>query len=171
MQYYFDQVRLAAKTKLYFLALAGALVIPDMCSGMETSDGRTNGVLYKAWVDEHLSSLFSVGPTQSPSFSGEDCWGLRCSFLHQGRLTPHQGSYSKIIFVEPGASSNIFHNNVINDALNIDVPIFVSTMVDAAEKWLASAQEMSNFQSNSASYMQRYPNGLPPYIAGVPVIA
>lgn len=171
MQDYFNQVRQAAETELYFLALAGALVIPDMCSGMEARDGRTNGMLYKAWVDERLSPLFFAGPTQSPSFSGEDCWGLRCSLLHQGKLTPHQGSYSKINFVEPGASSIVFHNNIINDALNIDVPIFVTAMVDAAEKWLASARMMPNFQTNSVSYMQRYPNGLSPYILGVPVIA
>lgn len=171
MQDYFDQVRLAASTKLYFLALAGALVIPDMCSSMETVDGKTTGPLYKAWVDKYVAPHFTVGPNRTPSFSGEDCWGVRCSLLHQGRLIPHQGNYSRILFVEPGTSTNTFHNNVMNDALNIDVPLFVLTIADAAEKWLAVTQNTTNFEANRANYMQRYPIGLPPYIVGVPVIA
>jgi hypothetical protein len=171
MQDYFAQVRQASASGLYFLALGGALVIPDMCSGMEAADGNTTGRLYKAWVDRHVSPHFTVGPSHTPSFSGDDCWGLRCAFLHQGRLLPHSGTYNRVIFVEPNSSGMVLHNNVINDALNIDVPTFVAVIVNAAEQWLTGAQSTTNFRANYPRYMQRYPRGLPPYIVGIPVIA
>ena len=164
MQEYFNQVRHASRENLYYVALSGALMIPDMCSGMETLDGKTSGLLYKAWINKYVTPKIS-------NLSGKDCWGFRCSLLHQGSMGPHQGIYNRVLFVEPGSSNSVFHNNVINDALNIDVSIFIETMVSAAEDWLALNEETPNYINNSKKYMRRYPCGLSPYISGVPVIA
>lgn len=164
MQEYLNQLRQASNAHIYFVALSGALMIPDMCSGMETADGVTTGQLYKAWVDQHITPRISM-------LSGEDCWGLRCSLLHQGRMTPHVGRYDRVLFIEPGGYGGVLHNNNISGALNIDVAIFVETMINAAEQWLAVNESNPNYINNSDKYMQKYPNGLPPYIVGVPVIS
>jgi hypothetical protein len=172
MQDYFDQVRKAANSELYYLALAGALVIPDMCSGMDSEDGKTNSAKYIDWVDKYLAGKFTAGADHTPNFSGEDCYGIRCGLLHQGRLEPHKGKYSRVLFLEPGKNGGItLHNNVLNDALNIDLPTFVLTMVETAEKWLKEVEGTDKFKSNHKHFMQRYPNGLPPYIVGIPLIA
>jgi hypothetical protein len=170
MEEYLDQVREAAKTPLYFLSLGAALTIPDMCAGMESADGQSKQALYRAWVDRHLAPRYTAGPGHTPSFSGEDCYGLRCDFLHQGYLQPHKGVYKRIIFIEPHKGLRL-HNNVINDALNIDVTTFVNDMVDVAESWLAAARTSPNFIANYPKFMQRHEAGLPPYIGGIPVIA
>jgi hypothetical protein len=169
MEDYFNQVREVAKTHLYFLSLGAALTIPDMCAGMESANGRSSGALYKAWVDQYLAPRYVVGPAHTPSFSGEDCYGLRCAFLHQGYLEPHAGSYTRVIFTEPHSGITM-HNNVMNDALNIDVTIFANQMVDAAEQWISAAKSTSNFRANYPKFMQRYEGGLSPYIVGIPVI-
>ena len=65
----------------------------------------------------------------------------------------------------------MFHNNVINDALNLDVRIFCHDVCDGAELWLASAEQTPEYQANYGRSMQRHADGLPPYIVGVPVIA
>ena len=78
---------------------------------------------------------------------------------------------SKIIFIEPSATGIVFHNNVMGDALNIDVRIFVEELVLAVEKWLTTVETTLEYQKNIASGVKRYPNGLPPYIVGLPVIA
>jgi hypothetical protein len=167
---YFRQVRQAASSSLYFVALGAALVIPDMCSSMESADGQTTGALYENWFDKHVARHYTAGSYHTPSFSGKDCYGLRCAFLHQGRLEPHKGGYSRIIFIEPHSGPTL-HNNVMNDALNIDVPTFALGMVAAAEAWLGDASTTEEFKENYPHFMQRYPNGLPPYIVGIPVIA
>ena len=52
--------------------------------------------------------------------------------LHEGRFIPHQGGYTRVLFIEPGAGTLVAHNNVMDDALNIDVNIFVRDMVESA---------------------------------------
>ena len=59
----------------------------------------------------------------------------------------------------------------MGDALNIDVRIFVEELVLAVEKWLTTVETTLEYQKNIASGVKRYPNGLPPYIVGLPVIA
>jgi hypothetical protein len=104
------------------------------------------------------------------TLSGEDCYGLRCALLHQGRLRPHGGNYNRIIFIEPHGRI-VMHNNVFNEALNIDVTRFAVDMVESAEQWLVAAEQTPAYQANYPHFMQRYPQGLAPYIVGIPVIA
>jgi len=167
---YFEQVRRVAKAGLYFVTLEATLVIPDMCAGMETANGWTTGQLYTAWFDKHVAPKYVAAG--QPSLSGDDCWGLRCAMLHQGRLEPHGGAYSRIIFIEPHGGIRM-HNNVdvTNRALNIDVTQFAIDMVESAEQWLVAAEQTPNYQANYPHFMQRYPNGLAPFIAGLAVIA
>jgi hypothetical protein len=62
------------------------------------------------------------------------------------------------------------HNNVVNDALNIDVRIFCIDVMRAVESWLPSASMQPHFAANMAWFAQRYPSGLSPYVTGLPVI-
>lgn len=63
------------------------------------------------------------------------------------------------------------HNNVMNDALNIDVGRFCEDVISSCENWLAAFAADPTVQQNLTDSMQRYPQGLAPYIVGFPVIA
>jgi hypothetical protein len=78
--------------------------------------------------------------------------------------------FSRIFFLEPGVTSNFFHCNIFQDALNLDVREFCNAMLSAAQNWLAGAMGTQLFQTNYAKFLRRYPNGLPPYVVGIPVI-
>jgi hypothetical protein len=161
MRDFLDQVERASEAHLYYVAFAGAL----MCGAMESADGRATKGRYIDWFDQH------VAPSYGGFVTGEDCYGLRCAMLHQARFEPHMGSYKRILFIEPGATSAVVHNNVMNDALNIDVERFVGDMLAGARSWLKTAEATPEYQANQGKMMQRYPDGLPPYIVGVPVIS
>jgi hypothetical protein len=103
-------------------------------------------------------------------FTGKDCYYYRCSALHQGSSQHPQGTYSRILFVEPSATTNIFHCNILNDALNIDVRIFCNYIVSGALDWLRQYETTELYERNYGKFMRRYPRGLSPYIVGVPVI-
>jgi hypothetical protein len=119
-----QQARQAADSRAYFLSLFAALTLPDICAAMSSSDGRTNGERYAAWFDEFVAHRYTAGPDRTPSLSGKDCYYYRCSVLHQGNSQNPKSSYSRILFVEPGATTSVAHNNVLDDALNLDVQIF-----------------------------------------------
>ena len=90
--------------------------------------------------------------------------------LHQASAQHPKSHYSRIFFVELTATSNVFHNNVFNDALNIDVHRFCNDVVESVQSWLPTVQGTPQFVANQAKCVQRYPGGLKPYIVGVPVI-
>lgn len=159
------QIKKGLDQNLYFLSLFSALAIPDLCGAMSSDNGEASPEKYKAWFDKY------VAPQYSGFLSGEDCYLFRCSLLHQGS-SQHPGSgYKRVLFIEPYASTNIFHNNIMSDALNIDVKIFCDDIVSGAQEWLNENEETELYKKNHDKFMRRYPNGLPPYIIGVPVIS
>jgi hypothetical protein len=163
-----SQIQLAINGHAYYLALYATLTVPDICGAMESDNGHATKDKYIAWFNQHVApNYFACGQA---TLTGEVCYFYRCALLHQGRAQHPNLRFSRILFVEPGASSNVFHNNVMNDALNIDVSIFCTDIVQGAQRWLDSAEASSNYQKNFPLFMQRYPNGLAPYIVGLPVI-
>lgn len=171
MDDYLDQIEAAANDgRFYYLALTGALAVPDICGALESNDGEANGPRYKAWFDAHMATRHAYGG-RPPILTGEDCWRFRCSFLHQGSTQHPTSGYARILFIEPGATGNTFHMNVIGDALNIDVRFFCVEMVDSARRWLGGVVGTEPYQTNFDAFVHRYPVGLAPYIRGVPVIS
>ena len=166
-----DQVLRAADARLYYLALFGALAVPDVCASMESADGLTNASRYISWFDSHVAPAYTVGPDRQPSLTGEDAYGVRCSMLHQSRTRPHRGAYSRVVFVEPGHHGLVMHNNVMGDALNLDISLFCRDVVTAASDWLVNAERTRTYQANYPHFLQRYPEGIAPYIVGVPVLS
>ena len=171
MRILIHQARQAAGSRAYYLSLFAALALPDICAAMSSPDGQTNRGRYIARFDEFVSPKYAVGPDRSPSLTGTDCYYYRCSILHQGSSQHPKSSFSRILFVEPGVTTNVFHNNVLNDALNLDVRLFCNDVCDGADAWLTEAEQTAVYQANYGRFLQRYPEGLPPYIVGVPVIA
>lgn len=164
-----NQMKEANGAGLYYVALFSALAIPDICGALESQDGTANGQRYRAWFDRWVSPKYSFfGGT---SLTGDVCYYYRCAALHQGRASHPKMQYSRIIFVEPDNHGIIMHNNVMNDALNIDVGRFCEDVISGCEDWLAFVASDPTVQKNMASSMQRYPQGLAPYIMGIPVIA
>lgn len=168
MRDFLDQIDAAIANHLYYLALFACLALPDICAAMESADGEATKAGYLAWYEQHMPG-YANGSTVS--VTGLDCYFFRCSLLHQGSAQHPKSTYSRILFIEPGATTNIFHMNVLNDALNIDVTIFCQDMVTAARRWLTKAATTTNYQQNYQRFMTRYPGGLAPYIVGLPVIA
>jgi len=167
MQDILDQIGQAVSTGLYYVGLFTALALPDICAALEAPDGLANKPRFIAWFDRYVAPKYSSGGIST--LTGETAYYFRCSMLHQGRMQHRSSTYSRILFVEP--SGVVFHNNVLNDALNIDVRVFTLDVVAGAEEWLGNTSKDPNVQRNLSLFVQRYPAGLPPYIGGIPVIS
>ena len=152
------------EANLYYLSLFVTLSMPDICGAIESKNGEASGKKYEDWFNQY------VAPKYNGVLSGADCYMFRCSLLHQGRSQHPKGNYSRIFFIEPSATTNIFHNNIMNNALNIDVRIFCRDIIDGVSQWLLEVQGTESYKTNYDKFMRRYPNGLKPYIVGVPVV-
>jgi len=167
---------------VYFLSLFAALAIPDIGGALDSDDGSANGDRYKAWYERWARPQFAkmLRDTLPPEIrdhvsvknplTGDACYRFRCSLLHQGTTQHPKSPYSRIIFVEPGATTNTFHYNILNDALNIDLGLFCREIAVGAREWLAAVEGTDLFKANYDKFARRYPDGLAPYFVGVPVI-
>ena len=161
------QVRAGLNVNLYYLSLYVTLTIPDICGALESNNGQAQKSKYTSWFDRY------IGPQYQGFLTADDCYSFRNSILHQGSSQPQHpraSTYSRILFVEPGAYSGTLHSNVLEDALNIDVGIFCDDILTGAERWLAQVEGTQPYETNYDRFLKRYQNGLPPYIVGIPVI-
>ncbi len=159
------QIREALQNpRLYYLTLFASLALPDICGAISSENGEANREKYIDWYNSYVAHTCHF-------LTGEDCYRFRCSLLHQGSSQHSKSTYTRIIFVEPSATTNIFHCNVLNDALNLDVRIFCSDMVQGVEDWLQQHENTELYQKNYNRFIRRYSNGLRPYFLGVPVIS
>jgi len=168
-----EQIDKALEANLYYVALFVSLAIPDICGAIGSPDGKATKPKYVNWFDKYVGPRYSSTIIGRPiSFlTGEDCYYFRCSLLHQGSSQHTKSSYSRILFVEPSATTNVFHCNILNDALNIDVRVFCRDIISGALIWLKDCEGTELYQKNYDMFMRRYPKGLSPYMVGVPVIS
>lgn len=161
-----SQIRKGLDNNMYYLSLYVSLTLPDICGAIESINGEASGDKYKKWFNDYVAQKYI------DNFDGEDCYYFRCSLLHQGSSQHRKSKYKRVIFVEPTLSNgNIFHNNILEDALNIDVKIFCEDIINGVEAWLVKNENLDNYNKNNNKYMKRHPNGLSPYIVGIPVIS
>ena len=159
-----NQIQQGLEANLYYLSLFVALSMPDICGAIESKNGKATGKKYENWFDQY------VAPKYNGFLSGDDCYKFRCSLLHQGGSQHPKNKYSRVLFVEPSTTTNVFHNNIMNDALNIDIHIFCQDIIDGVNQWLQKVENTDLYKTNYNKFMRRYPKGLKPYIVGVPVI-
>lgn len=163
------QIEAALEANLYYLALFASLALPDICGAIDSSDGTASGAKYVAWFDKYVAPRYRFLKHQY--LTGEDCYRFRCSLLHQGRTQHPRSSYSRVIFVEPPKDELTLHLNLIDDALNVDMHIFCRDLIIGAQQWLDEVENTERFKTNYDKFMRWYPQGLPPYIVGRPVIS
>lgn len=178
-----DQIEASLDSGHYFLSLYTALTIPDIAGALESENGQASGNKYIAWYEEWGRPRFAeevlkmvpasarecMDQMENP-LTGDACYRFRCSLLHQGSSQHPKSPFDRIIFIEPGATTNTVHYGTLNNALCIDLVLFCKEMISGGRMWLAHVEEHPTFQKNYEQFARRHANGLAPYIGGVPVV-
>lgn len=178
-----NQLEASLTSGQYFLSLYTTLTVPDIAGALSSDNGEASGAKYAAWFEHWVRPRFletvlaSLPPehrryveAMDNPLTGDACYRFRCSLLHQGSSQHPKSPFSRIIFIEPGATSNVVHYGRLNDALCIDLNLFCREMIAGARLWLAQVDQDANYARNYESFARRYPEGLAPYIVGVPVV-
>lgn len=162
--------------RAFITALQATLTLPDICSTLELGENddkkHGKGDRYAKWYDTYVKKDHDF-------LNGNTCWKFRCSLLHEGsgyfepvytKLGTHTG---RVLFVCSGETSEykgLIHNNMINEAVQLDVDTFCHQMIEAVQKWNDSARNTDNYKNNIEKTVGIYPNGLAGYINGVTCI-
>ena len=178
-----NQIEGSLGSGFYYLSLFGALALPDIAGALESDDGEASGKKYIDWYEKWVRPRFLESPLsmipeqvrlqfgdQRSPLSGEDCYYFRCSLLHQGSSQHPKGEFTRIIFIEPGSTTNVFHHTQIKDALAIDLSLFCREVTSGAIRWLETVEESPRYKQNYERFARRHAEGLPPYIGGIPIV-
>ena len=87
-----SEIETALDTELYNCALALSLTLPDVCGKVEFPNVKKPGDRYKNWFSAYAVQFFTAEPINIQTeeivkhtwLSAEECWALRCAFLHAG---------------------------------------------------------------------------------------
>jgi hypothetical protein len=144
MDNFLESVRQSLANRNWYAALYLSLTLPDICSRLESDDGKTSSKRYIAWFEKYLADEYKHDQGDGIThvfLSGNDCYALRCAMLHEGwpDITTQrlQETLSKIHFTVVGS-----HCIQVDSVLQLDVPQFCSDICLAVTHW------MSSFKSN-----------------------
>jgi hypothetical protein len=92
------EIEKALDAKLYYLAIAVALSIPDICACLEfdPEDPQwANRDTYASWCDANIRDQFK-------NLTGDDLYNLRGGVLHKGRFEHPQSRFNRVLFIVRG---------------------------------------------------------------------
>ncbi|MEB0108272.1 hypothetical protein [Pseudomonas sp. MH9.3] len=121
----------------WYSALYMSLTLPDVCSSLETADGKTDGKKFARWFDRYMKETYSMkmhGQT-TVFMAGDDCYVLRCSLLHQG-LTDVGHQRAKGVLDRFYFTTMNMHRIRIGNVLHLNVKIFCEEMVASVRLWV-----------------------------------
>jgi hypothetical protein len=177
------EVERALEYKLYYLAIAVSLSLPDICACLEFDPNNpqwANKDTYARWADANINFK---------TVSGEDLYRLRCGVLHFGNFEHKKSVFDRVIFVGPESRIKI-HDTVITvnpntviggipatqlrvagQILHMDVELFCKAITEAVKAWSVANAKDPCVQQNLPRLIRYRPEGLPPFSVGVPSVA
>jgi hypothetical protein len=161
-----DEIRTACRMRLYYLAIMLCLALPDICAALQSSDGTTSEKNYRMWVHQWFPKKY--GKYLTP----QDLYRLRCDVLHQGRMGHPGLRFGRVAFAVKG----LFHLNLLPstrkpEILNLSAGLFCKDMVESVEAWETAMKEDITVHKNLSRLVHLHPNGLEPYLQGVPCVS
>jgi hypothetical protein len=174
------EVEGALNAKLYYLAIAVALSLPDICACLEFDPEKpkwANRNTYAEWCNANIKDRL-------PHMTGDDLYNLRGGVLHKGRFEHKDSRFARVLFVGPESHIKMHGLLIKGDMrlgpeqelwtgpiLNLGVQEFCATIVSAAREWGVAKCEDAFVKANLSKLVRYRPNGIPPFSHGVPTVA
>lgn len=158
-----NEICTACNNGLCQLALTMTFALPDICVSLSSQDGRSTGARYVEWCQNNLDDRFSF-------VTGEDLYSMRCGVLHNGRLGELKHSVARVLFTLPSTNGGVYENNLIEDAYFYGAVELCRNFADVVRAWYYKNANDPIVKANLPRMMQYHPNGIPPYVVGVPVL-
>jgi hypothetical protein len=143
MKRFRDSIERSLMSENWYGALSMALMLPDICGGIETPE-KGSKARYIDWFNRYLLNLYTapvgIELRMHVFLHGEDCYALRCSYLHEGGAVIVAQKARKALdafhFVAPPPNGNQVHMNQRDNALQLQVDIFCREVCAAVAEWV-----------------------------------
>jgi hypothetical protein len=169
MRILLNEMMQCVSAKAYYPALITAVTIPDICAALD-SNGSTKPSKYIKWFEANAAKYFQT------LLDGRTAYYLRCSVLHQGRLSLPQSKHSfDIMFVTENSGMSIHLISIVHkggkEFLVLELNKFCQAIYNSAIDWLRLVEESDNFKNNYKKFFKENIQPLPWDEEGVSIIA
>ena len=138
MRQFIAAVNKALENENWYAALFISLTLPDICGKVQYHCLNSSEKRYVQWFNKYLSNKYThgVGPDRQKHvfLSGEDCYALRCSLLHEGAdVISHQRCrkvLDSFLFLTTGSHCNYCNVNG-HTFLQLNVSNFCKDICDS----------------------------------------
>jgi hypothetical protein len=162
MKRFTESLRSSVANGDWYVALSTALTLPDVCGRLidpAISSGKRYPTWFKQWMEPGYTSVLpEIG--EHVFLRGEDCYALRCSYLHEGGgdITNQKArkALDKFHFIVPPGRGNSVHRNQLNNldnTLQLQVDLFCLEIADAVDAWAESVAGNCEIQSRMSSLL------------------
>lgn len=160
MEKLINSVKLSIETKNWYGGLTLALTLPDIAGKIEFPN-LSSSKRYSQWYENYMIDKYksNIGPDRVEHIflSGNDCYSLRCSYLHEGKSEISGQTARDILedfeFVVPPEFS-IIHKNQMNNKLQLQVNIFCEDVINSIDEWLIDISEDEIKQSKLSNFLK-----------------
>ncbi|WP_421547398.1 hypothetical protein [Pseudomonas sp. QD4] len=159
MKRFTESLRSSVANGDWYVALSTALTLPDVCGRLidpAIPSGKRYPAWFKAWMEPGYTSVLpNVG--RHVFLSGEDCYALRCSYLHEGGGDIASQKARKALddfhFIIPPSRGISIHRNLLGNTLQLQVDKFCLEIADAVDAWSQSVIADAGIQSRMSSLL------------------
>jgi hypothetical protein len=150
MRRFTESIRKSIAAQDWYGALSTALTLPDVCGRLENPTMGSKA-RYVEWFQQWLQPEYTlkIGPDEEEHvfLHGEDCYALRCSYLHEGGSNIEEQRAQKALedfhFITPRPGCYV-HCNQSNNTLQLQVDVFCNQIADAVDRWFESIKDNSD---------------------------
>lgn len=159
MRRFTDSIRRSIAAQDWYGALSTALTLPDVCGRLE-NPAMGSKARYVTWFQSWLQPEYTreIGRDKEPHvfLHGEDCYALRCSYLHEGGSNIEEQRARKALedfhFITPKQGWHV-HCNQSNNTLQLQVDVFSNQVADAVDKWFETIKDNNDIQQRIAGLL------------------
>ena len=147
MKRFTESVRSSISHKDWYVALATALTLPDVC-GRLINPTLSSSARYTNWFDTWVAHDYKrkLRGVEHVFLTASDCYALRCSYLHEGGGDISQQRARKVLndfqFTFPPGDGTTIHCNYNDNngfhTLQLQVDEFCLGIAGAVDKWAES---------------------------------
>lgn len=162
-----DAVKKSLEDKNYLAALVTALTLPDICCSLDNDTRWTSGQKYAKWFSEYIGDYYIsyIGcPSKKTVFlSGEECYALRCAYLHKAsanisneKIVINLDVSKRIEFIAEAGSDKL----KIGKILMLSLENFCNYIINGVYAWLKDQKDNIEIQARIASIPKIHVGGL-----------
>ena len=149
-----EEIRHALKLDLYYCALALSLTLPDICAHVEYPNEESNRARYIKWLETYAEPYFTVDSEilvdnttmEYNWFPKDQCYALRCAFLHAGNFELEKTSLVNVeIHAHKRGGNNYSHIIKSDIYADLDVIHLCETICIAAETYYINSDRKEQF--------------------------